>query len=116
MPESTMTSGIACSAVNQTWFTNTRIATRRPAPGSVGQAATVEKKKRASAPSWESQRVTSRPVAAIGAVTRLRDYDCESFCKPSCASVYAGKTVSACLKSSVAFSLLPRSAYNSARE
>ena len=116
MPDSMITSGIAWSAVNHTWFTNTRNVTPRPAAGSDDHAPSVTTKKRASAPKWESRRAARLPNVARGAITPLRYYPWLSCCKPCLASVYSGKISMARLKSSVARSLSPRSAYRSARE
>jgi hypothetical protein len=64
MPDSRTISPTASSAVNRSWFRSTRAATRRPAPGRLDRDARASKAKRASAPTWASQRAVPCPTAA----------------------------------------------------
>jgi hypothetical protein len=69
----------------------TRRTTLRPARGTERQDPIVTKRKRASAPNRDNQRVPMLPSAEMGAITRLCYYDPRSCCNRSVASVYSGK-------------------------
>src|SRR5688572_27461152 len=64
-----MTSGTAWRAVKRSWLSRTRSATRRPAPGREGRAATASNANRAGPPRAENRRVVPRPMAAKSSVT-----------------------------------------------